>query len=228
MSTTKSDVSVAVCCNNGDVSALAHSVVNTLKGFQITSVDDISERCINSTATLKPEICILEFSADSVSLSRVRKLRARSPSTHVLAVASINSNDTLFAALRAGAAGFVALSELSPAYLARAIVNLKNYGAFLPRETSSHVLAAFRGDPTSSYTERPLTGRERELLDLLSRGHRPKIVARMLNLSCQTVRTHVRNIYKKLGVSSISHAVTKVRLRRRSTPAEAHDRATTT
>jgi DNA-binding CsgD family transcriptional regulator len=96
------------------------------------------------------------------------------------------------------------------------------HGAFLPRELSKRLLVAFRNDGPAQDSPCGLTPREREILDHLSRGARPKMVARALDLSYETVRTHVKNIYKKLGVSSISQAVSKVRLRRR----EETDRAT--
>ncbi len=206
---------IVVFSNDEGTHQLAQSVIGSLFELALSFFCTDRVECIAQVAAARPDVCIVEMQLDLESTQFLKILRARSPGTELFVISEEDSNDALFSSLRCGASVYLPRNTLDGAMLGRAFTNLHYHGAFLPLEVSRRLLSAFRGEVPAQKATCGLTPRERELLDLLSRGLRPKSVAQELNLSYETVRTHIKNIYKKLGVSSISHAISKVRLRRR-------------
>ncbi len=121
-------------------------------------------------------------------------------------------DDNIFNALCAGAVGYI-LKNSSPEKLLEGIIEVYQGGSPMSGEIARKVIKTFRNDnnpaPTSSHLSL-LTAREKEILDLLSKGYRYKEIADLLFISIKTVRPHIRNIYEKLQVSSRMDAVNKV------------------
>jgi DNA-binding NarL/FixJ family response regulator len=206
---------IVVFSHDEGIQQLTESAVGSVFDLALSVTCRDPDECLEQVAMAQPDICVIETRLDATSMQFLRILRARSPRTDLLVIAEEDTDDALFRSLRCGASVYLPRATLSDSMMSLAMVNLRTHGAFLPRELSKRLLVAFRNDGPAPDSPCRLTPREREILDHLSRGARPKLVAQALHLSYETVRTHVKNIYKKLGVSSISQAVSKVRLRRR-------------
>ena len=113
----------------------------------------------------------------------------------------------IFDALKAGACGYL-LKRTPPAEIAAAIVQAHGGGSPMSPQIARQVVSFFhRSTPADGLAV--LTAREREVLELLATGSLYKEIAERLGMSFDTVRTHLRNIYKKLHVHSRTEAVVK-------------------
>ncbi|WP_320781117.1 response regulator transcription factor [Streptomyces sp. CRN 30] len=130
----------------------------------------------------------------------------------VLVVSLYEDDDEVVAALRAGAHGYVA-KEASRDELVRAVRTVAEGGAVFSASIAERLVAYFSviHDVPGRLAFPQLTNREREILDLLARGHTNRRIARHLVLSDKTVRNHVSHIFAKLQVSNRDDAMTRAR-----------------
>jgi DNA-binding NarL/FixJ family response regulator len=135
-------------------------------------------------------------------------MKRQMPETEFLMLTTFNDDDLVFEALRAGAMGYL-LKRNQPLEIAAAIREIEDGGSPMSSSIARKVVGAFRQPDNEEYD--PLSRREAELLDLLARGRTYKECADALELSIDTVRTHIRHIYKKLQVHSRHEAVAKMR-----------------
>jgi two-component system nitrate/nitrite response regulator NarL len=150
------------------------------------------------------------------ALDLVRSVLAALPGTRVLTVSAAPEAESVLAALRAGAVGFVD-KDIDPQDLARVVLRAMGGEAILPRRMIMPVLEALRELPEAGW--RPLysrlTTREWQIVELLAAGVSTEVIADRLVLSHATVYTHVRSLLRKLGVHSRREAVAAAnRLRR--------------
>lgn len=141
-------------------------------------------------------------------IARISKLR---PSCVSLVFTVLADEKSIFSALRAGARGYI-LKDSSPEQLIEALFHAETGGAPMSPEVARRVVESFR--PRSALQHTGLTPREHEILELLCHGTSYADAAEMLQIGHGTVHTHVKNIYRKLDVSSKAEA-TKVAIQRR-------------
>lgn len=141
----------------------------------------------------------------------VARLSEMRPNCVSLVFTVLADEASIFSALRAGARGYI-LKESSPEELVEAIFHAETGGAPMSPEVARRVVESFRPESVAQRTG--LTPREREILELLCHGTSYSEVADMLRIGRGTVHTHVKNIYRKLDVSSKAEA-TKVAIQRR-------------
>ena len=149
----------------------------------------------------RPDVTLVDLSLPGENgAALTRRLLSRDPELKIILYTGSADEDELLDGLDAGAAGF-ALKSGAPEELRDAILTVAGGGEYLdPRLTS--VLS--RGNGERRYL---LSPREREILQLLSKGLSGEDAAQELHLSPETVRTHVRNAMSKLGASTRVHAV---------------------
>jgi DNA-binding NarL/FixJ family response regulator len=117
-----------------------------------------------------------------------------------------DEDEILFLALESGADGYL-LKRTKPAELRAALLDVLDGGAPMTSEIARHVVASFRRKNLGADPEISLTAREEETLVLLTKGYSNKEIADYLNLSIETVRSHLKNIYTKMHVRSRTEAV---------------------
>jgi DNA-binding NarL/FixJ family response regulator len=136
--------------------------------------------------------------------------KAAWPRVELVVLTGFADDDSIYDAFRAGATGYL-LKDAGPAEIAAAIEEVCNGGAPMSPRIARRVLDGFH-----AHREGPdpdLTHRERQVLDLLTRGASYPLIGRVLGISTNTVQTHIRSIYRKLQVSTKSEA-TLVAIRR--------------
>ena len=134
-------------------------------------------------------------------ITTIRRLRQAHPGTAVLVLTSYVDDVHVFAALEAGAAGYL-LKDVQPDELVRAIRQVRQGEPALHPKVASR-LVQHTAQP-SSFAD--FTRRERDVLRLLAEGFANKEIARRLSLSEKTVKTHVSHILQKLGVADRTQA----------------------
>ncbi|MCA9647406.1 MAG: response regulator transcription factor [Polyangiaceae bacterium] len=158
------------------------------------------------------DVAIIDLSLpDGHGTDVVAKVTELRPQCVCLVFTVLADEASIFSALRAGARGYI-LKESSPEELVEAIFHAETGGAPMSPEVARTVVESFRPDNVAERTG--LTPREREILELLCHGTSYSEVADMLHIGRGTVHTHVKNIYRKLDVSSKAEA-TKVAIQRR-------------
>ncbi|HID40164.1 MAG TPA: response regulator transcription factor, partial [Calditrichaeota bacterium] len=116
--------------------------------------------------------------------------------------------DNIFRALCNGADGYL-LKNTPPAHLIECIYDASNGGSPMSSLIARKVVSFFKTYPMSQKEKTNLSSRELEILNNLAQGNSYKIIAKRLFISTDTVRYHIRNIYRKLQVHSQSEAVAK-------------------
>ena len=138
----------------------------------------------------------------------VRHLREKYPASEVLMLTVYAEPDTVFEAICNGAVGYL-LKKTPPAKLLEAIREAATGGAPMSPEVARKVVTLFRKTASADAYHDPLTPQELRLLQLLADGHSYQASAERLDVSLNTVRSYIRNIYEKLHVHSKSEAVGK-------------------
>lgn len=140
-----------------------------------------------------------------------RRIVARRPETAVLVVTMLGDDDSLFAAIRAGARGYL-LKGATPVEVERGVRAVANGELLLGAEVARRAvtyLSAARTRGASVFPE--LTGREREVLEMIALGYDNATVARRLVLSTKTVRNYVYGILAKLDVPDRGQLIVRAR-----------------
>jgi DNA-binding NarL/FixJ family response regulator len=163
-------------------------------------------------ASLAPDVVIMDLHLPGMSgVEATRQLLANRPDTRVLVLTMLEGESSLFAAMRAGARGYV-LKGADRGEIERALRTVAAGEVVFSSGVAASVTAWFRAGGSSAQQPFPeLTEREREVLDLVARGLTNAEIAARLVVSDKTVRNHVSNVFAKLHVANRSRAVARAR-----------------
>ena len=174
------------------------------------------EEAIERSAEVRPDVVIMDvtFGGAMDGIQATRRIKEVSPETHVVVMTANRTERLVVEALEAGASALLPKSEGLDAMLEAAKAAARGETAMDPGILAgilSRVARERAGTQEQAARGERLTGREREILDLLMQGLRTRDIAERLFLSPLTVQTHVRNILRKLRVRSRLEAVAMVR-----------------
>jgi DNA-binding NarL/FixJ family response regulator len=173
-------------------------------GIEVVGEAADGDEALEAAERLRPDVVLMDLVMPRVDgVTAMRALRQRLPRTRVIVLTSFLDDDKLLPALRAGAAGYL-LKNAVPQEIARAVRAAHAGEALLDTVVGARVVEAL-----ASGDEEPLdrlTPREREVLQLIGRGYPNKQIARELDVSERTVKTHVGHVLAKLGVDDRTQA----------------------
>ncbi len=168
------------------------------------------EEAVETIPDHVPDIVLMDIHLPGLSgIDCVKQLKPLMPFTQFMMCTVYEDNENVFDSLCAGATGYL-LKNSPPSKITEAIVDLYQGGSPMSSVIARKVIQTFIPAPEKSSEIEKLTVRERELLDLLSKGYRYKEIADRLGISFETVRTHIHNIYEKLHVQSRTEALNKI------------------
>ncbi|MBC8092867.1 MAG: response regulator transcription factor [Pseudonocardia sp.] len=161
---------------------------------------------------LAPRLVLMDLQMQGGDgLTAIRRLAAAHPDTHILVVTMFEDDDSVFAALRAGARGY-ALKDTDDEEMARAVLAVGNGEAIFSPGVAARIVTYFGARPPRSSEPFPeLTGSEMKVLRLMSRGLVNDDIAARLSLSPKTVRNYVSSVFAKLQVAGRAQAVVRAR-----------------
>ncbi|MDB4933214.1 MAG: Two-component response regulator [Labilithrix sp.] len=133
----------------------------------------------------------------------IRKLKVARADLEIVVLTVFEDDESLYGALRAGASGYL-LKDAPRSELAGAILQVHRGGAPMSPSIARRVLLEFRQPPQAKAFA--LTAREREVLDLLTKGASYPLIGKALAISISTVQSHIRAIYRKLEVCTKAEA----------------------
>lgn len=182
----------------------------------VTVVADVSsgEDAIHLAARLQPDVILMDVQMSAMNgIEATREILATSPHIAILILTMFEDDDFVFAALRAGARGYL-LKGTMKADLLRAIQSAASgeaiFGAGIARRLMTY-FAEVKRPAALPYAFPELTDRERDVLQMIAGHFTNAEIAARLNISLKTVRNHVSNIFNKLQVVDRTQAILKAR-----------------
>ncbi len=175
--------------------------------FSKVSAYGSAGQLFNDPAFQAADLVILDIGLPGMNgIECLVHLKACRPAAKVLMFTVMEHDDGVFAALRAGADGYL-LKRESPEKMVDAIGDALRGGAPMSSEIARRVLLSFREKPALQCVSFQISERETEVLELLSKGHLYKEIADRLGISLNTVKQHIHHIYEKMQVQNRTEAV---------------------
>jgi DNA-binding NarL/FixJ family response regulator len=185
------------------------TLINGTPGFTCAGSYRTMEDAIRRIGDDSPELILTDIGLPGISgIEGTGILRERYPEVPILALTVYDNDEQIFAALCAGASGYL-LKNTPPARLLESLREAVDGGAPMSPEVARRVIRLFRDFRPPEKTSYHLTPQESKLLKLIVEGHHYKTAARELEVTTHTVSFHLKNIYQKLQVHSKSEAVAK-------------------
>jgi DNA-binding NarL/FixJ family response regulator len=167
------------------------------------------DQAVARALELKPDVVLMDVRMPGLNgIDATRKILESSPSIGILVLTMIEDDDSVFAAMRAGARGYLHKGSEQEEVL-RAIHSIASGEAIFGPDIASRLIAYFSSANATAFPE--LTNREREVLELIAQGKNNQVIAGELVLSLKTVRNHVSNVFNKLQVTDRAGAIVKAR-----------------
>ena len=162
---------------------------------------------INNIEDTNPDLILMDIEMPGISgIEAVRLVKQQYPAIKIVMQTSFDDDEKVFAALQAGAEGYI-LKSASIIQLAQGIDDVVKGGAFMSPSIALKVMRYFNSRKEAGAPLYKLTPRETEVLKSLSQGLSYKMVADSMGLSFFTVNNHIRKIYEKLQVNSMGEAI---------------------
>lgn len=179
------------------------------KRLQIVSEHATAEDALAQLPAKRVDVVLSDINLPGLSgIECVRQLKVQMPNTQFLMLTVYDDTERIFQALTAGATGYL-VKRASRSQLLTAIVDVHRGESPMSSGIARKIVKSFqRTAPAAAPTDH-LAPRERQVLELLAKGHLYKEIADQLHLSVPTVNCYIRNIYEKLQVHSRSQAVAR-------------------
>jgi RNA polymerase sigma factor (sigma-70 family) len=200
------------------------ALFESLPDTEVVGEATTGEEAIALAADLQPDVILMDLNMPGLNgILATRRILAVSPHIGVLMVTMFEDDDSVFAAMRAGARGYI-LKGADQAEMLRALRAVASGEAIFSPAIAQRMIRYFGAlRPHASAAFPDLTDREREILRLIAQGLSNVEIAERLVLSPKTVRNHVSNIFSKLQVADRAQAIVRAReaglVRDDSTPA---------
>ena len=198
--------------DNAELRSMLSILIQNSPGFTLAGAYENATHAASNVESQHPDVVLFDIEMPETNgLEGVKRIRAREKErgaepVNIVMWSVFDQDEFLFEALKRGANGYL-LKGTSPAQILEAVKEVMQGGAPMNPSIAKRVLQSFSG--TSAKEAYALTEREKEILFHLVEGKSYKMVASSLNISLQTVKTHVKNVYEKLHVHSQSEAVAK-------------------
>ena len=194
-----------------EIRELLSETIQQSEGLLLTGAYANANEALKIMKRDRPNVVLMDIQMPGVSgIEAVRTIKADFPDIQLLMQTVFEDNARIFAAVCAGASGYI-LKDASPERYLDAIIEVAQGGAPMSPVIARKVLAMFQGQnpavPKEEYHE--LSQTEQKILDCLVRGLSYKLIADECKISISTVNFHLKNIYRKLHVNSATEAVSK-------------------
>ena len=205
---------VAIVEDNAALGSGLRKIVESAPEFRCVGVWTSAEDALKKIEAFRPHVVLMDINLPGMSgIEATARVKQYLPEIQVIMVTVYRDHDKIFAALKAGASGYL-LKRSTPADVRDAIRDVRSGGAPMSAEIARRVVEAFHQTPKpeqASQDEVKLSKRETEILELLCEGLANKEIADRLSISVETVRVHLKHVYEKLHVRSRTEAAMKFR-----------------
>jgi DNA-binding NarL/FixJ family response regulator len=199
-------IKVAIVEDKRDIREGWQLILEGADGFECVATYSDGESAAEGLPIEQPDVVLMDIGLPRMSgIDCVKILKDVAPEIDIIMLTIQADESSIFESLRAGAVGYL-VKNIFPSKLLNSIKEVKNGGSPMSSGIARKVVSSFNSfrKPAAN-----LTKREQEVLDLLCKGKSYKVIADELFISPDTVRYHLKNIYKKLQVNSKYEAVIK-------------------
>lgn len=207
------EIRVAIFEDNKLVREALEAILNGTPGFNCTGAFSDGTSCVEKIRKSSPDVVLMDIEMpgpDGIEVTR--QLSANFPDIKIVIQTVFNDSEKIFQALCSGASGYILKNDPPGKYL-DAIREVYNGGSAMNVSVARKVVSFFNANrflaPVPGQADVELSDREKEILKLMTEGLDFKMIADKACISYDTVRTHVKHIYKKLHVSSRAEAIIK-------------------
>ncbi len=183
-------------------------VLESEDDLQVVGEADTMRAAVDAAVRTRPDVVLMDVRLmEGNGIEATREIRARTTHARVIIVTSFDDDEALFAAIMAGASGYL-LKRIDAAQLVRAIREVANGRSLLDPAVTDRVLQRLRRDPNATKDDKlaRLTAREDGILRLVAEGKTNAQIAKVVHLSELTVKNHVSTILGKLEVARRTEA----------------------
>ena len=189
------------------------SLLEGIEDIEVVAVTDSGEEAVRLADTLKPDVVLMDLQMPGMGgVAATQRILEVTPTAAVLVVTMFDDDYSVFAAMRAGARGYV-LKDAEEAEMLRAI-RAVGHGEAIFGPAIAQRMISFLTAPRARAAEQvfpELTEREREILNLVAQGVGNAGIAERLVLSPKTVRNYISSIFSKLQVADRAEAIVRAR-----------------
>lgn len=193
------------------------ALLGNVQEIEVVGEASNGEEAIANTRELQPDVILMDLKMPGMNgIDATRRIHESHPGTGVLVITMFDDDDSVFAAMRAGARGYL-LKDADKDEVVRAIVAVHRGEAIFSPAIAQRMVQYFSSSPSSPHKKNQpdefagLTERELEILDLIAQGHNNMVISNKLSLSIKTVQNYVSSILTKLQVADRSQAIVRAR-----------------
>lgn len=188
-----------------------HGLLDSVPDTEVVGEAATGEEAVELAKSLLPDVILMDIKMPGKNgIEATREIVSTNPNAGVLVVTMLEDDDSVFAAMRAGALGYV-LKGAEQEETLRAIRAVANGEAIFGPGIARRVMGFFSRKEPSPRSFPELSEREHEVLELVARGRTNVEIAGDLFLSLKTVQNHVSNVFRKLRVADRAGAVIRAR-----------------
>jgi DNA-binding NarL/FixJ family response regulator len=203
-------INVAIVEDDADIRQALSDFISASDDFYLMKTFHDAESFIHAFADLNVDVVIMDIGLPGQNgIQTVAQLKPRRPQVQYIMCTVFDDDERLFDSLCVGASGYL-LKNTSGIELQEAVKQVYHGGSPMSAAIARRVVQSFQKRKADAEEMVQLTPRQLELLTLLDKGFRYKEIAGKLNLSVESVRTYIRNIYDLLQVHSRTDALNKV------------------
>jgi|APAra7269096979_1048534.scaffolds.fasta_scaffold00086_51 DNA-binding NarL/FixJ family response regulator len=197
---------IVIIEDNAELRNVYSLVLKSIARYDVIATYETAEEALKELPKLKPDLAIVDLTLPGMpGISAIYKIKKMFPNIKVMVVTVHDDHESVFNSFCAGAIGYLT-KDADPHDLIRAVDQVFAGGAPMTPKIATMIISSFHTNPNS-----PLTERETDVLRQLSQGKSYDYIAAALNVTRDTVKTHIRHIYEKLQVNNKSEAVIKAR-----------------
>jgi DNA-binding NarL/FixJ family response regulator len=205
-------IRIAIFDDNKNIRNSIILLLNTDPAFEVVGTFSDAQHCVDNVITSRPDVVLMDIEMPGINgIEAVKLLTKEFPHIQILIQTVFEDDERVFDSICAGASGYILKNQLNSS-LTDAIKELQTGGSPMSPSIARRVLNMLQQGyqnkkaPSEEYN---LTPREKEVLSGIVNGLSYKMIGFELNISYETVRSHIKKIYEKLHVASLTEVVAK-------------------
>ncbi|MDP9479006.1 MAG: response regulator transcription factor [Actinomycetota bacterium] len=189
------------------------AVLGSEPDMEVVGEAATGKEVVERAAEVRPDVILMDIQMPRINgIEATRRILSANPRVGVVVLTMFEDDDSVFSAMRAGARGYV-LKGADPSEILKVVRAVAGGEAHFGPEIACRLMDFFSAPKAVSREEAlpELTARERDILDLIAKGHSNATIAARLYVSPHTVRNHITHIFAKLQVADRAQAIIRAR-----------------